>query len=332
MSGAHLVCALLKQGHKIRAAKYGDEDENITKKCLSFYFDDYENLFSEIEWVDVSRCDIFSLTEAMQEVKTVFYCLRPALNTKRTLEDNIEEIRSVLNAAREAQIGYFYYISTLDALGYESDYKEITEDTQRNPKGNYPAVSDLEYRCETEVFRALNEDLKGSVLNTGIILGPGDWKSDSSRMFSLSMTWGYYTKGVTGFVGVYDVIKCLLALERKKICGERFIAVSENLSYHQIMKIITQKFGIKEPLKFAGKFRLAVYKCCYIVKSLLTGRRPVADTAYFNRITSFNIYSNKKSIGRLIVNYEDIESVIEKICNIYVKDNIPEIKKIYKFA
>jgi nucleoside-diphosphate-sugar epimerase len=333
MLGAHLAYAMLKQGQRVRAVMCSKcDDKNFTKHILSYYSGDYENLFNEIEWVEACPLDLEAMTEAFQGGEAVFYCRKPFLSTKHSFDDNIEEIRNVITAIRENSVKYFYYISSLDVLGQEPDYKLITENSQRNPKAKYPTMTMLNYMCEMEVQRALNEDIEGAIANTGIILGPGDWKTDTSRLFPLTLTYNYYAKGVTGFVSVNDVVKSLMTMARKKITGERFILVSENLSYHQVLKLMTQKLNAPEPKKYANSFRMTIYKACYIGKSLLTGRRPILDNAYFNRMTSFEIFSNKKSIGTLIVNYEPIEQVIEETAQIYLKENSSEIKKTYKFA
>ena len=123
-----------------------------------------------------------------------------------------------------------------------------------------------------------------------------------------------------------------MTLSRKKISGEKFILVAENLSYFQVMKMIAENFNTVNNLQYAGKYRMALYKSCYFVKSILIGRRPILDKNYFNKLTSFKLYSNAKSIGSLIIDYEDISEVVNKVCDIYTKDNTPEIKKFYKFT
>jgi nucleoside-diphosphate-sugar epimerase len=332
MVGAHLACVLLKEGCTLYATYCKGEDVNKTKRFLSFYSDDYINLFNEIKWIEACPCDTDSMIDAMTGVDTVFYCKNNVMSVKCGFGDCIENIANIISALRATKTAYFYYVSTLDALGDEPEFKEISEVSQRNPKGAYPKMSRLNYMCEMEVLRALNEDVKGCVVNAGVVLGPGDWRYDSSRMFSLANSYAYYTKGVTGFVGVYDVVKCLMTLARKKISGEKFILVSQNMSYHQVMKMIAGNFGGEQNLKYAGGLKMLFYKICYAGKSLLTGRRPVSDRNYFDRLTSFKLYSNTKSKGLLIVDYEDINGVIKKIYDIYVKDNAPEIKKFYKFT
>lgn len=332
MVGAHLACVLLKEGCTVRATYCKGDDINKTKHYLSFYSDDYVNIFNEIRWVEACPMDYDSMVEAASGVDVVYVCKYPVFSVNRKFQDYIDGVKNLISALREAEVGYLYYISSLDTLGDEPEFKEITEQSQRNPKGNYPKISQLNYFCEMEVQRALNEDLKGCIVNTGIVLGPGDWRYDSSRLFSLAATYGFYTKGVTGFVGVYDVVKCLMTLSKKEITGEKFILVSQNLSYYQVIKLISQNFGTEKNLKYAGKFRMFFYKGCYVIKSLLTGRRPILDSTYFERIEAFKLYSNSKSLGMLIIDYEDISDVIKKICDIYLKENTPKIKKFYKFT
>lgn len=332
MIGAHLACALLKRGYDVRATITEYDDINKTKRIFSYYSDDYLNLFNEIKWFETPLDDYTALVEAATGANIVYFCCDIFLNQKFKPENQLEYIKNIISVLKETKTEYFYYVNTLDSLGEEPEFKEINEKSQRNPKGNYPKMSRLNFQCEMEVWKALNEELKGCILNTGIVLGPGDWRYDSSRIFSLANSYGYYTKGVTGFVGIYDVIKCLMTLSRKKISGEKFILVAENLSYFQVMKMIAENFNTVKKLKYAGKYRMALYKSCYFVKSLLIGRRPILDKNYFNKLTTFKLYSNAKSIGSLIIDYEDISEVVNKVCDIYTKDNTPEIKKFYKFT
>lgn len=332
MVGAHLTCTMLKQGLRVRCTKRKGDDILITKHYLSFYSNDYENLFSEIEWVDADSSDLESMLDAMEGIDVAFCCERPYLNSKHHFNDNIDEMRNILVAVQDAEVEYFYYLSSFEALGEEADCKEITETSERNPKGDYPVMSQLAYLCEMEVQRALNEGVKGGIVNPTVVIGPGDWKKDTSRIFTYALLKSYYTKGVTGFVGVNDVVKCLMSMAKKRITGEKFILCSQCISYYQLLKYIADSFGIKPPNKYANGFRLMIGKIMVFFKSLFIGRRPFIDDEFLNRLVSFKLYSNTKSMGRIIVDYEPIDQVVDEVCAIYLKDNPEKQKKIYKFA
>ena len=50
--GGHLLYQLIKSGETLKAIKRHSSDIQKTKKIFSYYADNYEELFSKIEWVD----------------------------------------------------------------------------------------------------------------------------------------------------------------------------------------------------------------------------------------------------------------------------------------
>ena len=71
--GSHLLFDLIKSGEKVRALKRSTSDLSIVKKVFSCYSNDYENLFSEIEWVEGDILNIFSLKDSMEGVDKIYH-------------------------------------------------------------------------------------------------------------------------------------------------------------------------------------------------------------------------------------------------------------------
>lgn len=320
MVGAHLVCTMLRQGLSVRATLCDGENPKYTKQVLSYYTNDFEGQYNEIEWAHVDYDDITSLQDAMQGVCTVFCCKIPDLQGGRSVNDNVLEVKNIINAAQESGIKNFIYLSSYRALGEEPDTKEITELSQRNPKGKYIKFDLAHYYCEMEVRRAMEEGFPSIITAPTVVLGPGNWLSDSSFLFSEAEKRKYYADGVTGFVGVNDVVKCLMALTRKEIYGEKYIISSQNMSYNALFKLIAQKMSLPEPTKLASKWVIRLYKFCYTIKSVFTGRRPIVNTPYIDSVKHFRLFDNSKSINSIIAAYEPIENVVEKIAGIYKKE------------
>ena len=320
MVGAHLICSLLRQGQSVRATRCKGDLPEYTKHVLSFYTDDYEGQFNEIEWVDIDYSDITSVADAMEDIDTVFCCKIPKLTRRHNIEANVAEIQNILTAAQETGIRDLFYLSSYHALGEEPDTKEITEESQRNPKGKYDSFNLAHYRCEMEVRRAMEEGLNASIAAPTVVLGPGNWTTDTSHLFADTTQRKYTTYGVTGFVGVNDVVKCLMTMSRKKIYGEKFIINSQNMSYRVLHSILANKIGAPVPETIAPKRVLTLYKICYAIKSLFTGRRPLINSLYIKSLTHFLLFDNSKSLHRLVAAYEPIESVIETISNIYKEE------------
>ena len=320
MVGAHLTCAMLRQGLSVRVAKAKGDDPAYIKHVLSFYTADYEGQFNEIEWADIDYDDITSLQDAMQGVCTVFCCKIPNLLRCRSINDNVLEIKNILNAAQESDLKGFVYLSSYRALGEEPDDKEVNEQSQRNPKGKYIKFDIVHYRCEMEVRRAMEEGLNASILAPTVVLGPGNWITDTSHLIPETAQRRYFTYGVTGFVGVNDVVKCLMSLARNKIYGEKFIANSQNMSFLTLFNIIAQKMSLPAPTKLASKWIIRLYKFCHGFKSIFTGRRPIVNEPYIDSVTHYRLYDGSKSVNRLIAAYETIDSVVDTIAGIYKKE------------
>ncbi len=326
MVGAHLICTMLRQGLKVRATRTAGEPTNYTKHVMSFYTDDYDALFDEIQWVDTDLGDIVSLADAMDGIDTVFCCRVPKIKWGLDISDNVNITKNIVAAAQNSSIKGFYYLGNYLALGDEPENNEVNELSQRNPKGKYSKLSRAHYFCEMEVQRAIEEGLPASIIAPTVVLGPGNWLTDTSHLFPDAPKRKYFTRGVAGFVGVNDIVKSLMSLARNRIHGEKFIVNSQNLNYLDIFTMIANTMGVPAPQKEASCKVISLYQFCYAVKSIFTGRRPVRNRLYIYSLTQYRLFDNRKSIGRVIAAYETIESVIETIAAIYKKERAAAAK------
>lgn len=319
MNGAHIICSMLRQGFSVRAARTPGDNTEYTKYILSLYSHDYEKLYSEIDWVDVSYDDPDSLDMAMDGICATICCIDPKLTKSKSMEDNVQTVRNIIDAIKDSECEYLCYLSSVYALGDEPDGNEITEKSQRNPKGNYSKLSNTYYNCEMEVWRAMQEGVKAGILNLAPVLGPGDWENDRSKFLNDKLAQVYYTEGVTGLVSINDVVKCVMTMVRQKISGENFIVSGQNECYRDFQRLLAKNLDQKEASRKAGWLRMLIWKIQYGIKSLLSDRRPYIDDIFFDEITKFNVYSNEKSINRLISHYEDIDETVKYLCNIFKK-------------
>lgn len=319
MTGAHLICTMLRQGFAVRATRTLGEDTEYTKNILRLYTDDAEILYNEIDWVYVDYNDPDTLETALDGICSTICCITPKLGKNISIDDNVNIIHNIINAVKDSECEYFCYLSSVRALGDESDTTEITEKSQRNPKGKYSKSSQAYYLCEMEVWRAMQEGLNAGIINTAAILGPGDWHNDRSKFLNDKMSKVYYTEGVTGLVSVNDLVKCIMTMVRKKISNESFIVCADNISYRDLQSYFQKHLGQKVSTRKAGWLRLCLWKIQYAIKSLISGRRPFIDSDFFDELTQFSIYSNRKSLRKLIIQYEEVENSVKNICKYYKK-------------
>lgn len=165
---------------------------------------------------------------------------------------NVEGTRYLVNAALEAGVPRFIYVSSIAALGRPaSSQGMITEETlwQDSPYNTFYGYT--KYLGEKEVWRGGEEGMAVQVFNPGIILGPYiEWDKGSPAFFKMVYRGLMaYPVGTNGFVGVRDVVNAIfLGMEKYPHgWGQRYILVSENWKYRRLFTEIAQAIGKKPP-------------------------------------------------------------------------------------
>ena len=123
------------------------------------------------------------------------------------------------------------------------------------------------YGAEMEVWRGTQEGLNTVVVNPGIIIGPGYWHNGSGSLFKrIYKGMSHYTNGVVGFVGVNDVAQIMIKLMESNIINQRYILISENLSYKDFFTKVAALLHVKPPKKEATKLILNIAKEFYMLR------------------------------------------------------------------
>ena len=110
-----------------------------------------------------------------------------------------------------------------------------------------------------EVWRGMAEGLKVVIVNPSVIIGPGDWKRSSTYLFTA--VWNgmkFYTKGITGYVDIRDVIYAMVNLMEGDFLSERYTVSSENLSYQQLLEMIAAALHKRPPRIHASPFLISI--------------------------------------------------------------------------
>ena len=72
--GSHLLLHLLGEGHAVRAIHRERSNLNRVREIFSYYVNNSEELFQEIEWVLADLNDIPALEMAFEGVARVYHC------------------------------------------------------------------------------------------------------------------------------------------------------------------------------------------------------------------------------------------------------------------
>lgn len=321
--GSHLLYSLINDGKKVRAIKRKSSNLEEVRKIFSLYSKDTESLFRKIEWVDADILIPESLEDVMEGIEFVYHAAAFVSfdPSERTLliKNNIEGTANIVNACQHAGIKKLLHVSSTAALGRSSDEDLINENMMWIPDKENTGYSISKFKSEMEVWRGIEEGLNAVIVNPSIIFGPGFWDKGSSSMFStIKKGMKYYTNGVTGYVGVKDVVLSMRKLMESDISGERFIVSAENLSYKEVFTLIANALNVKAPSVKATPFlagmawRMDAFRSIFGFKRVITREMAVSGM-------NVSRFSNKKIKESTGIDFEPIHSVVENMAQ-FLKD------------
>jgi len=252
--GSHLLAKLAIQGESIRAIHRKSSDLEKVKNVFSYYSSNSEDLFNSIDWVIGDVTDIPSLEPVFNDITQVYHCAALVSFRKKDEElmrkINIEGTANMVNLSLDNRIKKFCFVSSIATLDKKEGKGIIDESNEWNPENNNYDYAISKYGGEMEVWRGSQEGLNVVIVNPGVILGAGFWEHNTGRFFTNGYTsFKYYTTGQTGFVGVQDVVKVMLALMESELVNQNYILVSENATFQTVMNHIAGVLGTKHLLK-----------------------------------------------------------------------------------
>ncbi len=318
--GTRLIFDLLQQGEKVRALKRKESPLDTFHKIMQFYSID-ENLLHQIEWVEGDINDISSL-EAMEGCAAVYHCAVAVSFFKNDKEKlfnvNAEGTKNMVNAALKNKIRTFCHVSSTAALGGSVVDGKITEEklwTMDNGRSNYAITKKM---AELEVWRGIEKGLNAVIINPSVIIGPGDAHKSSASLFGkVQQGLKFYSHGVNGYVDARDVSALMIKLMRSEISKERFLAISENLSFKEIFDCIAENLNQKKPTLEAKPWMAELIWRFEAMRSFLFKSNPLitkeSGAAAFKKV----YYSNEKAKTILKHDFIPVRTSIKEISLYY---------------
>lgn len=256
MIGSHLLYELVSEGKVVKALKRQSSNIDQVLKVFSYYSENPKGLFQQIEWIDGDVLDYFGLEEHLAGINEVYHCAAiVSFETKdrvQMIRNNVDGTANLVNASLVNQVKKFCHVSSVSALGPNQNGYPTDELTNWIPSRKVTAYSESKFFSETEVWRGIEEGLDAVIINPSIVIGPGNWNAGSPRIFKT--VWDglrFYSKGITGFVDVNDVVKAMTLLMEDDIFiqkkNQRFLLNSENWSYHQLFNLIADSLNKPRP-------------------------------------------------------------------------------------
>jgi nucleoside-diphosphate-sugar epimerase len=324
--GSHLLFELINNNEVIRAIYRDEAKLDLVKKVFSYYSEEINFLFKKIDWIKADLLDVPTLTEVFDGITHVYHCAAlisfDPKDYHKLRKNNIEGTANIVNLCTANTISKLCYVSSISTLGKENDNNLIHEETHWNPEADNSVYGITKYGAEMEVWRGTQEGLNAIIVNPGLILGPGFWDSGSGSLFKeVYRGLSYYVTGTSGYVDVKDVVKCMTLLMNSDISNNRFILVSENLSFKKFTEVASRYLDVQAPQKAVSPIMLKIGWRIDWLKSFITGNpRRLTKQVAASALTIKN-YDNKKIKDIIDFDFTKIESSIKSISEQFLKEH-----------
>jgi dihydroflavonol-4-reductase len=291
--GGHLVKRLSLDGCSIRALYHRTPPSHELTSHVG------------VEWMQVDLLDVYQLEDALAGISHVYHCAAiisfHQVDHAAMLHFNVEATANVVNASLNAGVEKLVYVSSIAAIGTGANQgSKMTNEDEPWGEAEYKTAYGLsKHLAEIEVWRGYGEGLSTVIVNPGVILGEGDWTKGSSELMTIAWDqFPFYTKGVTAWVDVHDVVTAMVALMAAPIEGERFVLSEDNYSYQDVLTMMAKALNRKPPTTYAGKLLTSIIWRFGSIKSLFGKRAAITRESAGNahRVTR---YDNSKLLKSL---------------------------------
>jgi len=319
--GAHLLYELTIAGKKVKALKREKSNLQQVLKTFSCYSETPQELFNLIEWVDGDILDYFSLEKILAGVTEIYHCAAivsfNAKERQKMITNNVEGTSNLVNAAIENGVKKICHVSSVAALGRLDAGQLITEETNWVPSKKISGYSESKFFSEVEIWRGIEEGLDAVIVNPSIIFGPANWETGSAKMFKT--VWDgmkFYTKGITGFVDVKDVVRAMILLmdetnfELAK--NQRYLLNAENLSYQNVFYQIADANKKPRPKIYASDFMMDFAWRVLRIVSLITRKPPLISRETAASSRAVNNFDGSKIVKQFNFEYRQISETIQQ--------------------
>ncbi len=317
--GSHLLIELTQQYDGITAI-YRDATKIATvKECFQYYLKERGiECFEKITWVECDILEIPFLEEVMKGHKIIYHCAGMVSYHKRDfsrmLEINRYGTANMVNVALAIGVQQFCYVSSSAAVGN----KDIPEEVEVDEQGKWVLDDETsgyaisKYSAEKEVWRGINEGLNAVIVNPTVIIGAGDWKESSMKIFNtIQKNSKYYPSGANAFVDARDVARIMIQLVQHNVLNERFLCTGENARFKKLFTVVAKALDLKTP-KREMNYRLM--KLVWRLSSFwaaITFSKSSMTKSVARSSCSITKYSNQKIKDVLGYNFYTLEEMVE---------------------
>lgn len=161
---------------------------------------------------------------------------------------NVQGTQNVVNACIANGIPKFILISSTAALDSAKNPMEITEKNLWDRASEKTSYAITKYLAELEAWRGQEEGLQVATVCPGVIIGDGSDSQSSNQLYDVvKKKWSVYPSGRNGFINAIEVSKIIGLIIEKEAYGKRYLAVTHNISYKELLQLLADKLKLKAP-------------------------------------------------------------------------------------
>jgi dihydroflavonol-4-reductase len=317
--GGHLLYRFRESGKNTMATYRNLDSLDKTREIFESYETGASALVDSFQWIKADILEIPSLEKAMENVTTVYHCAAAIENFhfEEMKNINMRGTENVVNVAISSGVKKICHISSIAALGEAIGDKYVKEADFFNLDGLNTDYAITKFGAEMEAWRATQEDIDVIIVNPGIIIGEGNWNSSSGQLITKTDSGNnYYTGGGSGFVDVRDVALAAQKLTESNFKNNRYILVSENKSYREVLDQIALRLQKPKPSIHLKSGVLKTLSYLLKIPNIL-GFQHQLTLAKVNSLTSKTKYSSAKIKKTIGLEFTPIQETIKRVTSFY---------------
>lgn len=318
--GSNILLRLAQAGQEIKAITHSGNNINKVSFLFNFCLKDGDKLFNTIKWVKGSILDKTFLEKEMKYTDHVYHCAGKVSfspdDKEKLYNINVKGTGVVIECCKNNPVKKLCHISSMGALKLFKE-KKTSATSKILPDDSPYEIS--KYISERKVWNAIDQGLDAVIINPAVVLGPPLWGNGSNSLFTAKWNnWGIYINGKSNFIDVRDLAKAMFILmnrEKQENNEKQFFLSAQNMSYKEIMKLIAESMGKRQPtLKLPGYMLNFIQKAGKIKYNLLGYSPLIPEELLKNLNSSIEYQGNGKGI---IKDYIPIKKSVEFNSRVY---------------
>ena len=210
-------------------------------------------------------------------------------------EINVNGTANVVNACIQNKIPKLLFISSTAALDSDKKPLEIEENRLWDLSEKKTDYAKSKYYAELEIWRGEEEGLEVASVCPGVVIGDGKDDKSSNQLYEIvRKKWNLYPEGSNGFINALELAKIINLIIDKKAYGHRFLAVTHNISFRELLYQIAKKINMPPPKYSIKGMRFAVLFGFAILAERLLLKSPLPSDGLIN--TKQNLRYKPKNI------------------------------------